>query len=282
MLKMRSAKLLLLLFTSSFFLMAHVYLRTYKHKGRHAYTIHMYTYIPTPHKRNTHTHTQPSNTWTFVYKIDFIDFIYIKNEILKSKWNHVRSHTHTHFGIPSVIRVGIDKWDVDGIEINLIVFALGTQLINYILSPKKVKYRIDAVEYVVISKWPESVRVKWVWWFGVRVGYGRRLDPHLEHFYGIQWIVEWMMLWHLLQIQHTADIGIQIGFEMKWNYWNTLDFRILFAISCSLSLSISLSTQLNRFEKQSNTHSMHMKTQQQQEQQPNTHVSSMWFMAALR
>lgn len=98
MLKMRSAKLLLLLllFTSSFFLMAHVYLRTYKHKGRHAYTIHMYTHIPTPHKRNTHTHTQPSNTWTFVYKIDFIDFIYIKNEILKSKWNHVRSHTHTH------------------------------------------------------------------------------------------------------------------------------------------------------------------------------------------
>lgn len=44
------------------------------------------------------------------------------------------------------MRVGIDKWDVDGIVINLIVFALGTQLINYILSPKKVKYRMYVVE----------------------------------------------------------------------------------------------------------------------------------------
>lgn len=103
------------------------------------------------------------------------------------------------------------------------------------------------------SVWAQS---GWTWGFEFGAGWcGRRLDPHLENFYAL-----WM--------NDAVTFITNSTYNWHWNtdrIWDEMKLLKYFRFShsiryLSLSLSISGSTELNRFEKQSNTHSIHMET----------------------
>lgn len=166
MLKMRNAKLLLF---TSFFLMAHVYLRTYKHKGRHAYTI--YTYLH--HTKGTHAHAHAHTTikymdirlqnrfyWFYIYQK--------RNSEIEMESCTITSILGFHllFVLASTNGCG---WHRDKAHCFCVRHS-ANQL--YFITKKKWNIVYMWLNVVRPSRWRESVS-GWAWWVAVlRFGFG--------------------------------------------------------------------------------------------------------------